>query len=120
RELSLSAPYYSQIEKGSRRLSSCHLVQIAEILVVYLGELSGMFSGLPDLVEDIQTFPSEHNAKVNKQAMKLCDEVSPKNLGEYTSFFARRREWSIRLFDPFLMESEAAILSKDCGFNFYE
>ena len=114
------APYYCQIEKGSRRLSSCHLVQIAEILVVYLGELSGMFSGLPDLVEDIQTFPSEHNAKVNKQAMKLCDEVSPKNLGEYTSFFARRREWSIRLFDPFLMESEAAILSKDCGFNFYE
>jgi transcriptional regulator with XRE-family HTH domain len=90
RKLKMSAPYYSQIENGSRRLSCDHLVRIAKILDVSLGELSGEFSGFPDLGgKKFKYVLPVNNAKVYKQLAKLFDDAQPKSSRDWSSFLGR-------------------------------
>jgi transcriptional regulator with XRE-family HTH domain len=90
RKLKMSAPYYSQIENGSRRLSADHLVRIAKILDVTLGELSGEFAGFPDLGgKKFKYVLPVNNAKVYKSLARLFDEDSPKSSGDWQSFLGR-------------------------------
>ena len=90
RKLKMSAPYYSQIENGSRRLSCDHLVRIAKILDTSLGELSGEFSGFPDLGgKKFKYVLPVNNAKVYKQLAKLFDAASPKSAEEWQSFLGK-------------------------------
>ena len=90
RKLKMSAPYYSQIENGSRRLSCDHLVRIAKILDVSLGELSGEFSGFPDLGgKKFKYVLPVNNAKVYKQLAKTFDELQPKSSNDWQSFLGK-------------------------------
>lgn len=86
----MSAPYYSQIENGSRRLSADHLVRIAKILDVSLGELSGEFAGFPDLGgKKFKYVLPVNNARVYKSLANLFDEEGPKTAGEWSSFLGK-------------------------------
>ncbi len=90
RKLRMSAPYYSQIENGSRRLSADHLVRIAKILDVSLGELSGEFAGFPDL--DGKKFKyvlPVNNAKVYKALARVFDEEAPRTGSDWALFLTK-------------------------------
>ncbi len=90
RKLKMSAPYYSQIENGSRRLSADHLVRIAKILDVSLGELSGEFSGFPDLGgKKFKYVLPVNNAKVFRLLAKLLDDSMPKTASDWHSYLGR-------------------------------
>ena len=90
KKLKMSAPYYSQIENGSRRLSADHLVRISKILGVSLGELSGEFAGFPDLEgKKFKYVLPVNNAKVYKALVKVFDEDLPKSAGDWTSFLGK-------------------------------
>lgn len=90
RKLKMSAPYYSQIENGSRRLSADHLVRIAKILDVTLGELSGEFAGFPDLGgKKFKYVLPVNNAKVYKTLARLFDDDPPQSGGDWSSFLGR-------------------------------
>lgn len=90
RKLKMSAPYYSQIENGSRRLSADHLVRIAKILDVSLGELSGEFAGFPDLGgKKFKYVLPVNNARVYKTIARLFDDEAPKSGAEWSNFFGK-------------------------------
>ena len=90
RKLKMSAPYYSQIENGSRRLSVDHLTRIAKILDVSLGELSGEFAGFPDLGgKKFKYVLPVNNAKVYKTLARLFDDESPRTSSDWSAFLGR-------------------------------
>jgi len=90
RKLKMSAPYYSQIENGSRRLSADHLVRIAKILDVSLGELSGEFVGFPELGgKKFKYVLPVNNAKVFKALGSLFDDLAPRTVSDWSSFLGR-------------------------------
>lgn len=90
RKLKMSAPYYSQIENGSRRLSVDHLVRIAKILDVSLGELSGEFAGFPELSgQKFKYVLPVNNARVYKVLARLLDDVAPKTVSDWSAFLGR-------------------------------
>ncbi len=90
RKLKMSAPYYSQIENGSRRLSADHLVRIAKILDVTLGELSGEFAGFPDLGgKNFKYVLPVNNAKVYKALSQLYDVDEPRTSDDWSTFLRK-------------------------------
>ena len=90
RKLRMSAPYYSQIENGSRRLSADHLVRIAKILDVTLGELSGEFAGFPGLGgKKFKYVLPVNNAKGYRTLARVFDEESPKTSGDWSTFLGK-------------------------------
>ena len=90
RKLKMSAPYYSQIEGGSRRLSCDHLVRIAKILDVSLGELSGEFAGFPELGgKKFKYVLPVNNARVYKAIGKLFEDEQPRTSGDWVGFLGK-------------------------------